>query len=150
PEELKKLNPIAVAGKTKIVDPSITKTSEGQYPSLAQAQGETQPGDEILIKNNGAEPLPIDPLRLVKAADGTSKPQPGCRPVLIVKRDARDKHSFFLRIYDGCKLKLKQLEFRIQPTRDEYLSQTVAEVVGDGQVIFEDCVITQEETVKTP
>src|SRR5262249_867022 len=41
-------------------------------------------------------------------------------------------------------------EFRIQPTRDEYLSQTVAEVVGDGQVIFEDCVITQEETVKTP
>src|SRR5207244_3007520 len=71
-------------GRTKTVDPTVTKSNNDVYPSLAQALGEAQPGDEILIKYNGPRPLAVAPVLLEKVADVTIKPFPEYRPVLTL------------------------------------------------------------------
>src|SRR5262249_13795590 len=113
------------------------------YPTLAQALGDARPGDVILIKHNG--PLAVGTVRLEKASlDVTVKPAPGCHPVLTLGETTEADAALF-RLHDG-QLRLEGLEFHLQPTRADFRTQTLAALVGDGQCVFKDCVLTLEET----
>jgi Protein kinase domain len=133
----------AVARKDKVVDTSVTESGEGVYPTLAQAVGEAKPGDVILIKHNGR--LPVEPVRLEKAnLDLTIKPHPEFRPVLTLGPTTEPDAALF-RLHDG-KLRLEGLQFAFPPPRDDFRTQTVVAVLGDGQCTLKDCAVTLEET----
>ena len=125
----------------KVVDPSATRLADGVYPSLALAMEDARPG-EILIKHDGL--LPVKPVRLEKATDDvTIKPFPGYHPVLTLG-ETRDPDAALFRLHDG-RLRLEGLEFHLCPRTDEFTTQAVAEVIGEGRCLFTSCVATLEE-----
>jgi hypothetical protein len=130
----------ASAGAVKVVDPATDGKIEGVYASLRMAlDDESRPGDVIVIKHDGL--LRVDPVRLEKATMAlTIKPTPGMHPVLTLAENS-DKDTALFRVHDGS-LRLEGLEFYLHPGQDEVHSQTVADVVGDGQCVFSNCVAT--------
>jgi serine/threonine protein kinase len=125
--------------RTLVVDPSAGGKG-GTYDSLKRAVFDaTKPGDIIVIRHKGE--LPVDPISLEKSTiDLTIRPDTDAQPILVIG-DTRERDASLFRLLDG-KLRLEGLEFRVQPSQDEFRSQCVATVVGDGQCTFKDCVIT--------
>lgn len=139
--------PVAVVSRNKIVDPTISRSSQDVYPTLGQALGDAQPGDVIRIRHTGR--LEVEPVVLNKATvDLTIKPYSGHAPVLTLG-GTTDPNAALFTIHDG-QLTLEDLQFRLKPGQAEFKGQAVLKVVGAGQGIFKRCVATLEkaETVK--
>jgi serine/threonine protein kinase len=131
----------------KVVDPDKDQPGEGSYATLSKAVEYAKPGDVILIKANG--PLPIKPVRLDKATDDlTIKPFEGFHPVLTLG-ETSDRDATLFRVRDG-KLKLEGLEFSLHPSSDEFTTQAVVDLTGDGRCEFQDCVATLEDSHGKP
>lgn len=124
----------------RIVDPRVTESGQGKYPSLSQAILDARPGDEILIRHTGR--LVERPIRLEKAdIDITIRPEAGSHPILVLdEANTADREAALFRIHNG-KVKLEGLEFQLSPHLD-FASQSLAAVFGDGQCLFKDCVMT--------
>jgi tRNA A-37 threonylcarbamoyl transferase component Bud32 len=135
-----------VIRKTKIVDPGVSESGDGIYPSLDQAAREARTGDTILIRANGV--VAVDTVRLEKAnTELTIKPHPRFRPILELGQTS-DTDAALVRLHDG-KLTFEGLEFRLRPQR-EFKAQSVVLMVGDGQCTFKNCVATLEPGKEVP
>jgi tRNA A-37 threonylcarbamoyl transferase component Bud32 len=144
PVEEKRPDPIV--RKTKTVDPRVSESGDGIYPSLDQAAKEARSGDTILIRANGV--VPVDTVRLEKAGiELTIKPHPRFRPILELGQTS-DSDAALVRLHDG-KVTFQDLEFRLRPQRD-FKAQSVVLMVGDGQCIFKNCVATLEPGKDVP
>ena len=131
----------------KIVDPSLVGSQEGVYRTLRQAVEDARPVDVILIKHNG--PLPVDSVRLeAPGMDIAIRPYKGYKPVLKLG-NTTDSDAALFRLFDGH-LKLEGLEIHLAPTTMQFKAQTVAAIMGDGQLTMKDCVVTLEESRETP
>jgi hypothetical protein len=132
----------------KYVIPNAPRSGEGVYRKLSLAIGDAQPGDVIYIQADG--PLPVEPVKLDQktASDLTLKAAPDCHPILTMG-ETSDPDAALFRVYSG-KLRLEGLEFYLRPSRDEVTSQAVAEVIGDGQCVFKNCVATLEDPKGKP
>jgi hypothetical protein len=87
--------------------------------------------------------LPIKPVRLEKATDElTIKPYEGFHPILTLG-ETSDRDATLFRVRDG-RLKLEGLEFYLHPTSDEFTTQAIVDLTGDGQCQLQDCVATLE------
>lgn len=131
----------AALARTRIVDPTVKQVQKMTYPTLALAVSDARPGDIILIKHDGE--LAVDQVRLEKG-DGnvTIRPHPKCHPIL--KPGAcTDPEAALFRILDD-QLTIESVEFRLQPPKSGFTSQSVALVAGDGQCTFKNCIVTLE------
>jgi serine/threonine protein kinase len=131
----------------KIVDPALVGSQEGVYRTLRQAVEDARPVDVILIRHNGA--LPVDSVRLeAPGMDIAIRPYKGYKPVLKLG-NTTDSDAALFRLFDGH-LKLEGLEIHLAPTTMQFKAQTVAAIMGDGQLTMKDCVVTLEESRETP
>ena len=128
---------------SRIVDPTVRGIVGETYETLPMAIASAKPGDVILIK---AQELRVDPLVLNKKSmsDVTVRAHPGYRPLLTLG-DSADRESALFRLHDG-KLAFEGLEFKLRPDRDEFTTQAIVDIVGEGQCTFKDCVITLDDT----
>lgn len=140
--------PTVVLPKEKVVDPDLEGSSgDGLYKTLALAVGDAKPGDVIVLRHNGL--LPVKPVRLEESTiDLTIKAAAGYRPVLTLGETA-DPDAALFRVHDG-QLRLENLTFYFPTPRDEFRTQSVVNVLGDGQCVFRDCAVTLEESDRTP
>ena len=128
--------------RTLTVDPMVAMSEKGTYPSLSQAIGDAQPGDLIVIHHTGA--LRVDAIRLEKPSiDLTIRPDTDCHPILEMG-DTTDPHKALFRLHDG-KLRLENLDFRLQPAEGRLKSQCVVTMIGEGQCVFKNCVLTLDQ-----
>jgi hypothetical protein len=135
--------PPRLAAGTKVVDPEVSQSGNGFYPSLNQAILDARPGDVILVKPSGAEPVPVDPIRLEKTKDLTVRPFGDTHPVLTLG-ETPDAGAALFHLYDGT-LRLERLQFLLRPRHEKFTAQAVVDVVGQGCCVFEDCVITLDQ-----
>jgi serine/threonine protein kinase len=141
---------VAVESRQKVWCPSATQTElgSGEFAELKELLKKVHPGDEILIRHPGGE-LQIDHEEIraaTKPSEGemrlTFKPEPGSRPILVVKDDdERDQRLFKLKTGE---VTFEGLHFRLKPKRD---GQTVAavSVIGGKGVTFRNCLFTLAE-----
>jgi hypothetical protein len=122
-----------------VVDPGVSGSSNGTYKGLEQAVLDAHPGDIIRIRSNGE--LRVGPLALDRPemANLTIRPYPGRHPVLTLGGTDPDAALFAVH---GGRLVLEGLEFRLRPDRAGFKAQAVVDLVGDGQCVFKDCVVT--------
>jgi serine/threonine protein kinase len=134
----------AVVHKEKVVDPKVRgllTPESGVYRTLAQALGEAQDGDVVLIRHNGLMPIPPVSLETLEKSKVTIKPAPGYRPVLTLATAKREAALFDL--LEG-KIIFQQLEFLLDPGKGGGV-QGVVSLLGGGSCIFEQCTITLAE-----
>jgi serine/threonine protein kinase len=132
----------AAASNIKIVDPRALTAGPRVYRTIRLALEEAAPGDEIQIKHTGL--LRMEPVQLEKSGlDITIRPFPGFHPILTCGQTTEPDSALF-RLHDG-QLTLDGLEFRIAPGREQFKSQAVLALMGDGQCVFKDCVASLEE-----
>ena len=138
--------PPAIPPGRRIVDPEMKEESgNGRYRSLQEAILAAKKDDVILIHHKGR--LPLRPTRLENPDfDIVIRPDKDCHPILTIDEKApADKDAVLFRVHNG-KLRLEQLEFLLQPGRDGFTGQTVASMVGDGQITFQDCLTTLDRS----
>jgi hypothetical protein len=144
PARLPPLGPrTAEAGARKlVVDAREAERGPGVYASLAAALLEAKPGDAILIRSNAV--LRVDPVQLNKKslANLTIRPWSGYRPVLVL--EAAEKESALFTVHDG-KLRLENLELRLEPDRDGFTAQAVVALAGDGEYTLKGCLVTLDK-----
>jgi serine/threonine protein kinase len=131
--------------RTLIVNPAVARVQEGVspvYPTLSVAIDRARSGDLILIKHTGE--LKLEPISLNKASlsDLTIAAARGSRPVLTLG-NVEDPDACLFRIHGG-KLRLEHLELRLQPGNPAFKSQCVFSLMGSGQCLLNDCVLTLE------
>lgn len=138
---LDEASPGPIVRKDRVVDPDApADPSNGRYQSLEQAMSFASPGEVIVIRKNGFVVLQ-QPIRLEKGEiDVTLRADKGFKPVLTLA-EPRDKNASLFTLYDG-KLRLEDLEFRLRPANAEYQSLNVVSLVGGGQCILKDCLVT--------
>jgi serine/threonine protein kinase len=145
PVEEKKIDP--VARKFKTVDPKVTESGQGRYPTVEQAVKDCKSGDTILIAHTGV--LPVDTVRLEKAGINlTIRPHRGFKPILTLGETAEADAALF-RLHDG-KVAFEDLEFRLKPQRAEFKAQSIVLVIGDGQCTFKNCLATLHPASDVP
>jgi serine/threonine protein kinase len=135
--------PDAVVGKKqRVVNPAVKEAGNGVYPNLLTAISDAGPDDlTILIKHNGE--LPVAPIPLEKPnLNLTIRPFEGYHPVLTLGETTEPNAALF-RLHNG-KLHLEGLRFHLHPKRDEFKSQSVVTLAGDGECTFQECVLTLE------
>ncbi|HEY8505526.1 MAG TPA: hypothetical protein VIL46_13160, partial [Gemmataceae bacterium] len=132
----------------KVWDPRLSRTTgkfpPGVYSSLTDALSAVQPGDVLLVRYTGL--LPIDPQELAKVnqRDLTIRPDEGYRPVLTLSQSERASAALF-KVFNG-RLVLEGLQFDLRSLQPEKeLSRGVVTVVGGGECVLRDCVVTLEE-----
>jgi hypothetical protein len=137
----------AVARNERIVDPDAKEYPARVYRSLGEALAAAKAGEVILLRFNG--PRSIDPVRLETEAHRnlTIRAHPDFHPILTLG-DTREQNAFLFRVHD-VELTLEDLGFRLQPNKDEFKSQTVAELVGKAACTMKRCVVTLDSNGKS-
>src|SRR5262249_11511321 len=64
----------------------------------------------------------------------------GFRPVLTLAETSETDVALF-KVHDG-KLSLEGLGFEVRPAKDEFKAQAVVALVGDGDCVLRDCLVT--------
>jgi serine/threonine protein kinase len=136
----------ALARNQRIVDPEATELPAGVYRKLSEALAAAKAGDVILLRFNGTQP--IDPVRLDNKdhRNLTIRAHPEYHPVLTLGQTS-ERNAFLFRVHDG-ELTLEDLGFRLRPSKSQFTSQTVAELVSTGGCTFRRCVITLDRDDK--
>jgi serine/threonine protein kinase len=138
-----------LAANTLIVDPNVAMASGRVYPRLNSAINDAKPGDTILLKHGSDRLVKIDMVRLEKPdIDLTIKPYEGFHPILTLGRSTESETGMF-RLHDG-KLRLKDLEFLLSSDSTDYQSRAVVSVVGDGECLISNCVVTLDKGEGNP
>ncbi|MCI0458829.1 MAG: hypothetical protein L0Z62_17870, partial [Gemmataceae bacterium] len=140
--ELPRVEPIPVVKRKaneKVVDPKSDGNSPGVFKTLQAAIAEAEEGDVILIKHTGL--VPIYPISLKVGLRLTLRPDSGYRPVLTLAEKTVETEAALFTLYQG-QLQMENLEFRLRPDREEFKSQTVVALGGNGQLSFKQCVVT--------
>jgi hypothetical protein len=147
---VKERKPDPVVRKEKIVEPGRSDSNQGVYSTLKEAVAAAGPGDTILIKHDGPEPLYIAPLRLEDNPDLnlTIKAFEGCHPILFLGK-TNDPDAAMFRLSDG-KLVLENLELHLPTPRAEFRAQSLVFITGDAQCTFKKCIVTIEDTKDVP
>ncbi|MFO0927529.1 MAG: hypothetical protein U0736_10890 [Gemmataceae bacterium] len=114
-------------------------SANGVYRGLDLAVRAARPGDVILIRHTGE--LKIDPIPLSKKEQGelTIRPARRFQPIVTLAETSEADAALF-RVHDG-QLRLEGLEFRL-PGRSPSRLQTVVALVGNGECVLRDCVVT--------
>jgi serine/threonine protein kinase len=135
--------PAGAGGRQRVVDPREAESRPGVYASLAAAVLEARPGDVIVIRSNAV--LRVDPVQLNKPnlADLTIRPSTGYHPVLVLAA-ASEKEAALFTVHDG-KLRLENLELRLEPGKDGFTSQAVVALAGDGECTLKGCLVTLDK-----
>jgi hypothetical protein len=125
--------------RTLVVEPGSGDSANGLYSSVEAAIVAARPQDTIVLRHNGE--LKMDPVQLKTGLkDLTIRPARKFKPILIFGEPSEPEVSMF-RVYDG-KLRLEGLEFRLRPGKSEFKVQTVVALVGYGECVLKDCVVT--------
>jgi serine/threonine protein kinase len=134
---------------TLIVDPTVAKDGNGVYTQLEIAIAHAKPGDTILLKHGPDRVMKIDRIRLEKPQiDLTIKPYEGYHPILTLGQSP-DSEAGMFRLHDG-KLQLKDLEFLLTNDPAAFQSRAVVSVVGDGECVLSNCVVTLDKGDSNP
>src|SRR5262249_22177280 len=134
---------------TLMVDPTAAKDSNGVYTQLEIAIAHAKPGDTILLKHGPDRVMKIDRIRLEKPQiDLTIKPYEGYHPILTLGQST-DSEAGMFRLHDG-KLQLKDLEFLLTNDPAAFQSRAVVSVVGDGECVLSNCVVTLDKGDSNP
>ena len=114
------------------------------YRSLSEAVEYSEPGDEILIRENGF--LKISPIELARVGTQlTIKPDTGYKPVLLLNDTLKANASMFT-LFDG-KIQFENLEFLLRPGKTQKgASRSVVTLANGGDCKFKNCVLTLEES----
>jgi hypothetical protein len=139
-------NPSAPTGRRELVVVAKREQADQRkqlYPTLGHALLDARPGDVILLRLDGE--VKLDPLALSgdNLIDLTIRADKGHHPVLTLSGTEVDAALF--RVYNG-KLRLEDLEIRLQPSREAFKSQTVVSFLGDGECVLKGCLITLDRT----
>ncbi len=147
--------PRLAASKPDPTQPRILVVQPGQqdqalrvYPSLEHALPDIQPGDVIVLRQDGE--LRLDPVVLAKKehSDITLRPDRGYHPILTLSEAAGgEPDAVLFRLHDG-RLTLENMEIRLRPAREDFEAQTVVALAGDGQFTLRDCVITLDRSAR--
>ena len=131
------------------VDPSLAEERPGYTKGLPAAVlgvlavvGENSQRT-ILLRHNGE--LTVDNPILLRSekdepTDLTIKPARGFRPILTLGNASERDAALFL-LHDGVRLHLEGMEIRLRPG-GKFDSQSIASLVGDGEITFKDCLLT--------
>ena len=134
---------------TLIVDPTVAKAGGGVYPTLDVAIKVAKPGDTILLKHGRDRLIKIDMIRLEKPDMSlTIRPYEGYHPILTLG-GSTDPEAGMFRLHDG-KLQLKDLEFLLTSDPTDFQSRAVVSVVGDGECVLSNCVVTLDKGDSNP
>jgi serine/threonine protein kinase len=130
----------AVARKPneKVVDPDDDGRTPGVYRTLAAAVADAKDGDVILIRHNG--PTEVGPVNLEVAQRLTIRPDEGYKPVLTLHKKRVEEVALFT-FYHGH-LRFEELGFLFTPNSSKL--QAVVALKGNGQCVFNKCVVTLE------
>ncbi|MBL8793944.1 MAG: serine/threonine protein kinase [Planctomycetia bacterium] len=147
---VKERRPDPLVRKEKIVEPGRSDSNQGVYSTLKEAVAAASPGDVILIKHDGPEPLYVGPLRLDDnpELDLTIKAFEGCHPILFLGK-TNDPDAAMFRVSDG-KLTLENLELHLPTPRAEFRAQSLIFITGDAVCTLKKCIVTIEDTKDVP
>jgi serine/threonine protein kinase len=131
------------AARTLIVEKDRNDPSNGIYQDLRQAILALQPGDVVEVRVNGeVKLLKLPALAGKPYSNVTIRAARGYQPVVVLDDNAGPETDVALfPLHDG-RLLLEDLEFRLQPGRDEWDGQAVVALFGDGECVLRHCVIT--------
>jgi serine/threonine protein kinase len=118
------------------------------YPALRDALLVAQPGDVIVLRLDGE--VKLDPLDLsgAKLANLTIRADKNFHPILALKEADEDPFETALFALHSGKLHLEDLEIRLRPGRDDYDSQAVVSLPGDGECELKNCLVTLDRGMK--
>ncbi len=135
----------------KVVDPDVPPDTPGVYWKLEAAILSAKPGDVILIRHTG--PVAVSPVTLEIDQRITIRPDGDHRPVLTLADKAIDLNAALFTLYHGH-LHFENLEFHLRPERkpdrEDFKSQAVVRLKGNGQCSFKGCTVTLEAVAESP
>ena len=133
-------------GKTRIVDPDQDDPSKGIYSTLEQAIVSSRPGDEILIRHQGA--LKTRSVRLDDPEQSlVIRAHPGYSPILTLQAAPEENASLFR--LDGASLRLEELEFALEAGQNGLKSLSLATLARPGTLSLKRCSVTLDPARKS-
>jgi serine/threonine protein kinase len=133
---------VAIADKKpiRIVDPTVSQSGGGIYPSLATALREARPHDQILLRHAKGTKVLRESLIVLDRPDldVVIAPDEGYEPVLMLEESSEPDPALF-RVHRG-KIEFEHIEFVLQPhPGGESASQSLFSLLGDCHVTFKNC-----------
>jgi serine/threonine protein kinase len=119
----------------------------GVYPSLEAALPGARPGDTIRIRQDGEmelHPLVLDRKGL---SELTIRSARGFAPVLTLAESATGETALF-RVHEG-RLRLEGLAIRVGSARSAYRRGAVVALMGQGECLLNDCLVTLQRSLDT-